>query len=205
MKNPFSIICLTLFLTVFYGGSVMAQSKSNSSSYNWGVGIKLGNPNGLTIKKYSGKMAFELILGRPYYWGYNYNYTFAHDSRFRDKGYYYDHYEGVSNPLSIQLRYLVHNDFSDVQGLKWYYGIGAQLRTASYYYNYYTVDQFGDRQYYRDKVVDLGIGADGILGLEYQFKGLPISVFGDVNLYMEIFRHPFYFTGQGGIGARYNF
>ncbi|MFL5727866.1 MAG: hypothetical protein ACJ75J_00145, partial [Cytophagaceae bacterium] len=137
MKRLSSIIRLSLLLTFFYGGSVMAQSNTNrSSSYNWGVGIKLGNPNGISVKKYVGNKAFELIVGRPYYWGYNYNYTFAHDGRFKDKGFYYSNHEGFSNPLSIQFRYLVHNNFSDIQGLKWYYGLGAQLRTVSYYYNY---------------------------------------------------------------------
>ena len=48
-------------------------------------------------------------------------------------------------------------------------------------------------------------GLDGIIGLEYTFKDAPISVFADLNLFMELLDDPFLPFLQGGVGGRYNF
>lgn len=52
--------------------------------------------------------------------------------------------------------YEIHKPAFDVRGMRWYYGAGAHVG------NYYSSH--------------LSIGIDGIIGLEYTFKELPINV-----------------------------
>ena len=192
-KSMIKIAMLAMLLTI----------TSLSYSQDWGIGVKLGDPNGLSIKKYNKKTAFELIVGTSNYWGNNryYNNYYKHDNRFKDNGWEYVSYDQRSTPIAIQFRYLIHNNISGLDGLQWYYGIGGQFRHQRFRYKY--KDQFGDTYY--DQATDFGIGPDGILGLEYTFKEVPISVGADVNLYMEIIDQPFLFLFQGGLAIRYRF
>lgn len=45
----------------------------------------------------------------------------------------------------------------------------------------------------------------GIIGLEYIFEEVPLSIFADLNLFLEVYRNPYNIHPQGGIGIRYNF
>jgi len=54
-------------------------------------------------------------------------------------------------------------------------------------------------------IPEFDVGGDAVIGLEYLFSGAPISVFADVNIFVEIFDNIFLFWPQGGIGGRYNF
>jgi hypothetical protein len=101
--------------------------------------------------------------------------------------------------LALQIHHLWHKDLN-VEGLQWYYGLGGQLKSMSAYYRYKYEDQFGNKY---DNVYStanyINVGVDGILGLEYTFKEVPISLFTEINLYMEVFRDPFFVHGQGGL------
>lgn len=185
-----------------------SSSSSSSSSYdrNWGIGLRAGNPAGITVKKYNGNKAWEFNLGHTYYWN-NYGY--------RDAFYNYAQYDNYRNveikswnrgrALAFQVHHLWHKDLN-VEGLQWYYGIGGQLKSMAIHYRYKYEDIDG-RKY--DDVYStanfINIGVDGILGLEYTFNELPLSIFTDINLYVEALRNPFFIHGQGGIGIRYNF
>jgi hypothetical protein len=212
MKTTLLKTLIFSYLFFFITTLTFAQKKSTRSSssfpYKWGIGVKLGDPSGLSLKRYMGNKALEFIVGRAYYYDSYYTYYRNHDPRYRDDIYYGpgpypwhgDRVYDFSTPLSFQLRYLVHKNINDLQGLRWYYGFGAQVRTISY--SYYDYDGFGN--YYSNRVTDVAFGGDGILGLEYTFDDLPLSIFADVNLYMEFYRRAFYPEGQGGIGIRYN-
>jgi hypothetical protein len=183
-------------------GIILCLTFNLCYSQDWGVGVKLGDPLGISVKKYNGDKAFELIIGRAYYWGsYNYGYNFYHDNRYKNKSYYFIGTHSYSRPIAIQLHYLIHKDISQLDGLKWYFGFGGQFRYSHYYYDYW--DQ--NSVYRTDKITDLGIGPDGVIGLEYTFNDVPISLALDAVLYMEIFDRPFLFLGQGGLALRYNF
>jgi hypothetical protein len=175
-----------------------ARSSGGSFPYQWGIGLKLGDPTGLTVKKYMENRALELIVGYPYYYNSYYGNRFKHDKRYKNYG--FGNPYKYSNRASIQVRYLMHKDLSDFRGLRWYAGIGGQLRTISYYYDY--TDQYGNP--YTGKSASANLGIDGVVGMEYTFEDLPLSVFADINLYIELIRLPFYMEGQGGIGIRYN-
>lgn len=187
------------------------SSSGSSSNYNrnWGIGLRGGDPAGLTVKKYGAGKAWELNIGYTYYWS---------GSAYRDAFFKYDAYETYRNvdikswntgrAIAIQVRHLWQKDLNldEISGLEWYYGVGGQVKSMSVRYRYNYEDRFGNKYENVYSTANfINIGADGIIGLEYTFKDAPFSIFTDINLFLEIYRTPFFIHGQGGIGVRYNF
>lgn len=77
--------------------------------------------------------------------------------------------QGSPNWFNFTALYEVHQDFSDVQNMKWYYGAGGHFGSYRYRRNH---PVFGDR-YTGNAAV---IGVDGIIGLEYFFEEIPFQV-----------------------------
>lgn len=193
------------------GNNASRSSTRSASSYNrnWGIGLRGGDPAGLTVKKYNTNTAWELNIGHTYYWS---------GSAYRDAFYEYDAYESYRNvdikswnprrAIAIQVRHLWQQDLNldGLSGLDWYYGVGGQIKSISVRYRYDYEDRFGNEYNNIYSTANyINLGADGIIGLEYTFKEVPLSIFADVNLFLEIYRNPFFIHGQGGIGVRYNF
>lgn len=190
-----------------------ANRGSASSSYandrNWGLGLRLGDPSGLTVKKYfpSGK-ALEFNLGTTSYWGYDYQDHFYEEDKYADSEYVSYRRRGA---VGFQVHYLFQKDIRDVNNLQWYWGFGGQIRSKNYQYNYRYRNYFGPGQgdytwvYASDKVTDFDLGADILIGLEYHIPRAPLSAFIDANLMLELLDDPFALFPQGGIGIRYNF
>lgn len=189
---------------------IMMGSNASFAQYkNWGMGLRLGDPSGVTAKKYfTNNRALELSLGRSGVWGYNYKNAFYRYDKFDEKDYDYRWHQ-LRSALSFQAHYLIHQPIksNDFKGLDWYYGFGGQLRTftVDYEYRYYNTPDKRNGMIMYDRVTDLDIGLDGIIGLEYSWREVPITVFTDLNLFMEIADSPFLFFLQGGVGARYYF
>lgn len=191
-----------------------SSSASNSSMQNWAVGIRLGDPSGITVKKYTGNRAIELSAGRTRIWYGNSWYDKRFDDWYKDKKFGYEDFDYLgfnkpSVPIGLQLHYLFNKNIAKIgdantDGLHWYYGFGGQLRFQTYTFDYrYKLNKTWF--YSTETVTDFDIGADGVVGLEYRFKDVPVSLFTDVTLFMEVFDNPFLFWFQGGIGGRYNF
>lgn len=205
-----NILVLFIFITL----SCFTLTKSQAQ--NWGVGLRLGDPSGISIKKYNGDKAIELNVGRTHVWGKRSWDGDRYNDWYKNKnyGYVYHKYRGyeASTPIGIQLHFLKHNSIGQiadesVSGLDWYYGFGPQLRFQTYRY-YYEYFREGDSQWQigeSETEVDFDLGLDGVIGLEYTFDDAPISVFTDITLFMEVVDNPFKIWFQGGIGARYNF
>lgn len=183
-----------------------------SIAQNNGFGFRLGDLSGLTYKKYMGSKALEISLGRTHVFYGNHWYNERFEGWYKDKKYYYDdmHYiafdKGVG-ALGLQVHYLfqkpINGTSSSTGSLDWYFGIGGQINFHSYRYVYeYKVNGLWYQS--RDRVTNIDLGADGVIGLEYKFSQ-PFSIFIDATLFMEIFDDLFLPWGQGGIGARYNF
>lgn len=186
-----------------------SSNAGKSTPYNWGLGFRLGDPFGITLKKYLARnRAFEINVGSTSYWGYDYRDRFYHHNKYKDYDYRGYHNRGA---VSIQFHYLYHKNISGAEGLQWYLGFGPQVRIKRYDFQYRFKSFYGpgpnDYNWLqaRDTANDLDLGLDGIIGLEYKFKGAPFSVFGEANLFMEVFDKPLFFKGQGGLGARFNF
>lgn len=211
MKRNYLLLALILFAL-----TANAQTKKSSSSKgkaattptSWGIGLRLGDPLGLTAKKYLGNgRALEFVIGNSSYYGFDYRDDFYDRDNYRDFD-YLDYDRDAS--VSIQAHYLFQKDFPNAKGLQWYWGIGPQIRFKTYEYYYRFRNYYGPDpddyiwEYDRDKVTNVDFGADITIGLEYHIPKAPLSVFGDVNLLLELFDDPFSFYGQGGVGIRYN-
>jgi hypothetical protein len=186
-----------LFIAIIFSVSV-------GYSQRQGIGVRLGNPMGLSYKKYFNKRyGLELGLGTagPGYNNAYYRNSFRNGNKFEDLDY---HSHQVRSTLYLQARYLIHEDIyiQDMEGRwTWYWGFGGVLKAANVRYRYVdNIPPYDESETYTD--VDLG--PEGIVGMEYTFEGVPITVFGDVSLMLEIVDR---FTLQpfGGVGARYNF
>jgi len=88
--------------------------------------------------------------------------------------------------------YEIHGDFADAQGLKWYVGPGAHVGFYDYYDNH------------NNHIDGTYIGIDGVLGLDYKFKGAPINISIDWQPSFE-FGDYVGFSHYGGLGIRYTF
>ncbi|QZE15294.1 SH3 domain-containing protein [Halosquirtibacter laminarini] len=196
------------------------SSNSHASDYDWGVGVRLGDPSGVTIKKELQGHALELSVGSTYVLsGKKYDDRYYNDhfnDWYHDMNYHYDDFQyigyDISTPIAVQLHYLTQKDIhrlgdNAVRGLSWYYGFGGQFRFQTYTYDYrYKVH--GDKTWYYttgDKETDIDFGVDGVIGLEYTFSNAPISIFMDFTTMIEVFDNPFQFWFQGGLGVRYRF
>lgn len=212
-RAPLFIIAVLIAATSFAQKKSSKKSSSSSSggvsAGTIGIGVKAGDPTGLSVKFYQPKLAIEIVAGRPYYFsGRYYNDKYYYDRFYKyDKyrGYYYEHYE-ASNPFALQIHFLKSKGTKTSSSLSWYYGGGPQFR--AYKVNYYYREYYGPRgnDYrivnFQDTYFDLGL--DGVIGLEYTFPDLPLSLFGDVNLFVELADDPLHLELQGGLGVRYN-
>ncbi len=210
MKNHLGVFTLIFGLLMLSAAPSLAQK-------NWGVGLRLGDPTGITVKKYFNKSALELNVGRTHliygrgYYDRHFDYWYDRKS-FGYADYDYINYYGRPNPIGIQLHYLMHRNLGQVigeniEGLDWYFGFGGQFRTQTYNFAYrYKVEGNPDWIYVdNERVTDIDLGVDGVLGLEYTLPKAPFSIFLETNLFVEVIDNPFAFWGQGGAGVRYNF
>ena len=92
--------------------------------------------------------------------------------------------------------YEIHGNISDAPGLKWYIGPGAHIAFYNndyYYHGYYYVNGHAR------------IGLDGVLGLDYKFKGAPINMSLDWQPSFEFGDYSVFYGSWGGLGIRYTF
>jgi hypothetical protein len=173
---------------------------------NQSIGVRLGEPFGLTYKNYlTRSSSFELGLGTGSTgWNGNY-YQRSFDNKGRYNGYAYTSHS-VDNTLYFQARYL-RNYQVPVEGVEgrfdWYWGIGGMLKVARI--NYYYQNELPPFPGYTDSRTDIDIGPEGILGAEYRFEDLPITLFAEVSLMLEVADQFGSLRGFFGTGARYNF
>lgn len=201
------MLCLVVLL-----GTTVTQAQKK----DWGIGLRGGDPSGITLKKYMGGNALEINVGRTHTfsgrgWYDNRFHEWYHDNKYDYKEFNYVGYRS-SMPLAIQVHYLWQKSLNrvadaNVSGLDWYVGLGGQIRMQSYTFDYrYKIKDDPNWFYAKgDKVTDLDLGVDGVIGLEYNFEKIPIALFVDATVFMEIVDRPFYFWMQGGLGVRYNF
>lgn len=153
------------------------------SAQNFGIGLRAGEPSGFSFKKYlPAQRAFELTVGST---GYIYN-TSSSRGVYRSGG------------LSVMGNYLFHRDVPGVSGLEWYYGLGASMKIRSFRYYPQYVETASN-------VNKFSFSPNGVAGLEYTIRQVPISIFLDVMPYVEIAPYPGVIGIDGGLGARYNF
>jgi hypothetical protein len=93
--------------------------------------------------------------------------------------------------------YEFHYDIAGAPGLKWYVGPGIHV---GFYNGYYF-----DRYYNDGRNSGSYIGIDGVLGLDYKFKGAPINLSVDWQPSFEFGDNQGFIGSWGGLGIRYTF
>ena len=84
--------------------------------------------------------------------------------------------------------YEIHGNIAGAPGLKWYIGPGAHIGI----YN----TKYGNGSF---------VGVDGVLGLDYKFRGAPINMSIDWQPSFEFGTDRGFYGNWGGLGIRYTF
>lgn len=195
------------YITAFLLLSVVSYSQNNK---NLSVGFRIGDPFGLSIKKYTGDKAFELNIGRSFYYNngaYRYG-KYKYDEYFYKK-YSKNTYVLTKNyiittaPITTQLNFMKQKELNGLEGLELYFGLGGQFRFFNVQYENVYNNSTNEFEHIRIMQIDAGI--DGFLGAEYSFQEIPLTIFADFGMFLEIYDVPFWPWMQGGFGVRYNF
>ena len=190
-----TVICLV--------GLLCLCSFTHAQRFSQGIGLRVGDPFGLTYKTYgNNRAALEFTLGTT--------------SRNRHGAYYKDKFESIGDfddfryadhtleyTVALQGRYLLHYSFpANVEGrLDWYWGVGAHLRLSSLEYSYFDEAQIITS----DQRTNFDLGPEGIIGMEYELQDFPITGFGEFSLLGELVDQPLKFRLFAAVGVRYGF
>jgi hypothetical protein len=137
---------------------VFAQLSIGSPDYRTAIGLRGGELGGLTIKHFtSSSTAIEGILGL-----------------------------GYGNPYLFSATLLAerHIPALNISGMRWYYGAGGHITLVGAHSGYYRYPWGKYRYYYESGAV--GLGLDGIFGLEYKIPPLPFAISLDFKPYVEV-------------------
>ncbi|HEX6915166.1 MAG TPA: hypothetical protein VF145_07980 [Chitinophagaceae bacterium] len=91
--------------------------------------------------------------------------------------------------------YEIHGDINGAPGLKWYVGPGAHI-------------QFWNNEWkkaYPNRDAGVGIGIDGVLGLDYKIGGAPLNLSLDWQPSFNFVGYNYFESGWGGFAVRYTF
>ena len=172
------------------------------------LGIRIGEPLSITYKTFlNERFSVEGLIGSA---GANsgayYRRSFENNKPF-PAALYNSH--SSANGFSINARGAYNEDisaeFDIVQGeLYAYAGAGVQLRTVRVDYVYRNGVASSNDILYETRT-NIDFGPEAFVGSEYYFEDLPLSVFAEIGLFLEILDRPGHFRLQGGLGARYLF
>ncbi|SOD81604.1 hypothetical protein [Spirosoma fluviale] len=176
MRKLVLVTALALLSWLTTSNTVQAQYN------NWSVGVRLGEPSGVNIRKYFGNNhAFDLNIG---------TYGGLYGTK---RSYGPGDYRTVG--LTIQGHYLWHTALTKSESLRAYYGFGGQINNR----RTYPLRLNGEYQN------TLSLGGSGIGGLEFFPVNKPYSFFLETGAYVELLQSPFFLSLNTGIGLRYNF
>ncbi|MCE3282005.1 MAG: hypothetical protein K0Q66_742 [Chitinophagaceae bacterium] len=91
--------------------------------------------------------------------------------------------------------YEIHGDFTGAPGLKWYIGPGAHIQVWN--------DEW--KKAYPTRDGGVGLGIDGVLGLDYKIKGAPINLSLDWQPSFNFVGYNYFQGDWGGFAVRYTF
>ncbi len=173
------------------------------------VGLRLGEPYGITFKTpIQQNYSAEVIIGRGSSNAMQY-YRRSFENNRPVSSALYDGQQ-VSGAFSAQLRMFheksLNAEFDIAEGnLMGYFGAGAQFRRVSVTYFYHTpnaVEGVGD---FRESRSNVDFGPEGFIGSSYYFETLPLGVFAELGLFMELLDRFGHLKVQGAVGVRYVF
>jgi hypothetical protein len=192
------ITLFVLFIMPFFG---FAQEHQ--------IGLRLGEPFSITYKTYLDEhFSVEGLIGRGSPNSTSYYRRAFENNRPLSSAVYSGH--SVSDAFSLHARVAYNEDISsefDISEgtLLAYVGVGAQIRSATVDYAYFTPSAGGQPVMRSESRNNIDFGPEGYIGTEYIFQDLPLSIFAEVGLFIELVDRPGHIKLQGGLGARYLF
>ena len=172
-----------------------------------GIGLRLGEPLSITYKTFlDDQISIEGMIGRGGPNSAQYYRRSFDNNRPSSNAFYFGH--STSNSLSFNIRGAYHEDFTSDLGIEMgyllgYAGLGAQLRSVLVDYTY--TDTSISQNLLRESRRNMDFGPEIFGGAEYYFDDLPISVFTEVGLFMELLDRFGHLRFQGALGVRYLF
>lgn len=94
--------------------------------------------------------------------------------------------------------YEIHGDISGAPGLKWYIGPGVHIGFWDHHHRHWRDDYWHDASH-------SSFGVDGVLGLDYKFRGAPINLSIDWQPSFEFGEWEGFVGSWGGLAIRYTF
>ncbi|MHA7131021.1 hypothetical protein [Algoriphagus namhaensis] len=192
---------IALFLFLSLPILTLAQERS--------AGLRLGEPLSITYKDFiSDYISYEFMFGRA---GVNSNSYYQRDFENNppESNSFYQS-NSAKQGVSLNARMAYHEDFTDVFGIEQGYllgygGAGVQLRSnrVTYLYTVSSVNTGAIPKQEERSNVDFG--PEAFVGVEYYFSDLPINVFAEGGIFLELLDRVGHLKGQGGIGVRYIF
>lgn len=85
--------------------------------------------------------------------------------------------------------YELYNPISGAEGLNWFYGAGATIGSVKF----------------RGADGDVYLGLNGVVGLDYKFKGAPINLSLDWIPTFQLTPNTDFYSGDIGLGVRFTF
>ena len=173
------------------------------------LGLRIGEPLSITYKSYvNEQFSLEAMIGSA---GAN-SVQYYRRSFDNNKPYPGSIYTGhsSSNGFSLNLRGAYNEDISTefdiAEGELYAYG-GAGLQLRSVRVDYIYTDGVGSNAFIplNETRTNIDFGPEGFIGSEYFLEELPLSVFAEVGLFIELVNRPGHIRLQGGVGARYLF
>jgi hypothetical protein len=173
------------------------------------IGLRLGEPFSVTFKDYiSDNFSFELMLGSGGVNGNSYYQRDFDNNPPSSSAFYLSH--RAKKGISLHGRIAYNEDLTDAFGIEQGYllgygGAGAQLRTTSITYNYSTGNPQNPTSIAQEDRTNMDFGPEVFLGAEYYFSDLPLNIFVEGGIFLELLDRLGHIKGQGGIGIRYIF
>ena len=193
------------------GKAVCPIFEENQYPYH-GIGLKLGDPSGLTYKFYAAKwLAFALDVGKgasglySTYHRDHFSNFLALDTLMAGESITYLAHR-VKRDLVGAVKVLLHQDVSGIlPGLQLYLGAGWQVRNVRLEYEYLVERDFNEASPGTLVAERTFSGLVGSFGLEYAYFEIPVSAFMEVEVFSDTAEDPGWTRLQGGVGLRYVF
>ena len=169
---------LTLTLTLLGLTTALAQYENN-----WAIGLKVGEPLGLNIRKYFsyGDRSFDVNIG-------SFGFLYGRVRKYNKETIYDE--AGVM----VQGLYNFQKNLGKRERLHAYYGFGGQINSRN------RTPKIGERDAFR--VISLGPAVNS--GIELSIPENDLAVFIDAGGYLEIGPKPFFLAPNINIGLRLN-
>ncbi|MCE7039639.1 hypothetical protein [Dyadobacter sp. CY312] len=169
----------------YYLASLLFLSvlSANAQTQKWAVGFKLGEPTGISLRKYGDRNGLDISVG---------TYTGFLKSK---KTYKTSNDDLGAIGIAFNGTYLWYVPMMNDRMMA-YGGVGVQLNSRRYY---------PDKNVKSVHTTNISTGPSATAGLEFFFAAKPTSFFVEGGGYLELLPKVFYFNPNLSIGLRHNF